>query len=196
MRQAVTYILAATGAAMVAAPAPAQTMLDKLLQKITKPKGSNTQAGTPTTAPPAALATISPEQGAAIDRLLATPLQERGVAAARAGAQPLIHRLIATGACARMSDAWNALNRDALVPYTYHEPFSGELVPMGNLQYHDKTHCLDVVRIADWSMPAANALRFRAYYIAADSNEAKGQTFEVQQQDGRWMLRTIGQSLS
>lgn len=195
MRHASVHALAIVATALVAAPAPAQTMLDKLVQRIGRPKNANTD-GVPTGAPGAALAQLSPEQGAAIDRLLAAPVQDTAVAAARADAAPLIRALVATGACARMSDAWNALNGDALTPRTYHEPFSGELVAMNSLQYHDKRRCLDVARITDWSRPAANALRFRAYYFAADSSEAKGQTFEVQRQDGRWMLRLIGSALS
>lgn len=64
---------------------------------------------------------------------------------------------------------------------------------MANVEYHDKTRCLDVLRLADWSKPARNALKFRAYYLSEDSGESKRQVFELQKSaDGHWMIRDIG----
>ncbi|WP_174278315.1 hypothetical protein [Sphingomonas bacterium] len=189
MRHTVTAALA-LGLAATATPASAQTLLDKVIQRIGKPRGTAAQ-GSSTTIPPAALAAISPEQGAAIDQMLTAPVQDAAIVAARTSAWPLIRKLLATGSCATLPAAWNATNRDALTPRDYGGYFEDGVVPMHGLRYHDKSRCLDVYRLADWSKPANNALQFRAYYIAADSGEARNQLFILQQQDGRWLVRTI-----
>ena len=154
--------------AMIAAAAPAssQTLLDQLLAKAMKPKPTTMQPGQPS----AFAAPMAPAQ--------------------------LIRAVVVIGACATASDAWNAVNRYSMTPQTYHAPFSGELVPMGSLKYHDRRQCLDVLRLGGWSKPAANALTFRAYYIAAESREAKGQTFDWQKMDGQGRIRNIGSGLS
>ena len=190
MRHAITHILAAAAAALATAPAPAQTMLDKLIQKVAKPKSSSTIPA----APQGTVSPISPDQGVAIDRLLAAPLADPQVAAARSEAAPLIRKMLATGSCARTSAAWHTLNRDRLTPQTY-EPWDRDSAALADLRYHDKAMCLDVLRLANWSKPAANAIFFKAFYVAADSGEAKSQEFELQKQDGRWLVRTVGFAL-
>ncbi len=183
-------IIAAIALSGTATPAVSQTYLDQLINKITKKKG--------TTGASASAATggrfstpIDPAQTATIDKLLAQPLQDPAVTADRAEAAPLIRILLATGTCALQSEAWNMTNRYRLTP----QSFSGYLpwlTPNANTKYHDQTKCLDVQRIADWSKPAKNALRFRAWYVAADSGEAGNQRFELQKaSDGTWVIRDV-----
>lgn len=192
----VTYLILAFATAATASPSLAQqTMLDQLLGKIVHPRTGTAANGT--TLPANSAASITPAQAATMQRLLAAPLTDQRVAADRATAAPLITKLLTIGACARSSAAWNAINRDSLTPRTYQPPFSNELVAMDNLTYHDKNSCLDVARLTDWSKPALNALKFRVYYIAPDSGEAKSQWFEVQKtSEGVWMVRGIGVALT
>ena len=185
-------IAALTLASLAASPVSAQTMLDKLIKRVTRPKSAAAMPGQPS----GVVASITPAQTAAIERLLAAPMQDAKIAADRTGAAELIRTLLSTGACAKSSTAWNGVNRYHLTPFTHMEGHGGELVAMANLQYHDRNRCLDVVRLTDWSKPAANALTFRAYYLAEDSGEAKRQKFEIQKaSDGQWMIREIGVGL-
>lgn len=174
----------------ISASAGAQSFVDRLNAKLNKWGGTAT--GTQQAAPAALLAPISPSQSAAIDQLLAQPIDDQQIAADRREALPLIKILLSTGACARDEGAWNATNRYQLEPTT----FTGGLpwlVPDKQTKYHDQSKCMDVVRLVDWSKPARNALRFRAYYIAEDSGEAGNQKFEIQKgSDGQWLIRDIG----
>lgn len=178
----------------ITVPATAQTMLDKLIGKIARPAGAG---GTGAGVPASAVATATPAQASAVTQLLAAPLQDRAITTKRAEAAPLIRKLVAIGACARTSEAWNAINRDALTPRTYQAGYSSELVAMTSVNYHDKSTCFDVVRLTDWTMPALNALKFRAWYISPQSGEAKHQSFELQKTtEGTWMVREIGVALA
>lgn len=190
MRSTISGLVLALGL-FAAAPASAQTLLDKLLAKAVRPKAA-AASGAPTPTGPAVPAVLSPAQQSALDRLLAAPLQDRRVAADRAEARPLIVRLRGIGACARRPSAWNAINGDSLTPGSY-DQYDAYKVAMNGLAYHDQASCLDVARLTDWSKPALNALGFQAYYVAADSGEAKSQSFELQKNaEGVWMVRNVG----
>lgn len=170
-------------------PVTAQTFLDKLVSKATKPKapgGSAPAQGRFT-------ASMAPAQTEAIDRLLAQPMQDQRTSADRAAAAGLIRTLLGIGACATAPQAWNAINRDSVAPYNFGS-LGGDssYVAMFGLRYHDKSRCLSVLRLGDWSKPADNALRFRTYYVSDESGEAKNQTYELQRLDGRWMFREMG----
>ena len=168
-----------------AAPASSQTLLDQLIAKAVKPKAATQpgQAG-------AFTAAVTPAQSTALDALLNQPLQDPRIAADRAEASALIRTVIVTGACATAPEAWNATNRYHMAPQS---GWDNTRVPMFGLRYHDKSRCLDVARITDWAKPALNALRFRVYYLAADSGEASSQGFELQKSsDGQWLIREIG----
>lgn len=190
MRNSISAALIALVITTAAAPAGAQSFLDKVTGKLAKWSGAATS--TPQGAPSSLLAPITPAQSAAIDRLLAEPLDDPEVAADRAQAAPVIRMVLETGACARMDGAWNATNRYQLEPGTFDEGLPW-LVPNKNTKYHDQSKCLDVVRLTEWSKPAKNALRFRGFYVADDSGEAGDQKFELQKgSDGQWLIRSIG----
>lgn len=65
---------------------------------------------------------------------------------------------------------------------------------MKRLQYHDKNGCLNVEPLTDWKKPAANALNLKVFHVAANSGDAKDQSFEQQKVKGRWMIQDIGAS--
>ena len=181
-----------TAAALVAAaapaPAPAQTFLDQLVGKITKkPRG---QGIVPVSN--RGLAAIAAGQTAEIEKLLLQPLANAAVSSDRAAASPVIRTMVTTAACASVAEAWNARNRLMMRPRTFggYEPAT---TPMLRTKYHDRTTCMDVVRIVNWSKPAANALKFQAYFVAADSGESASVIFELQRaSDGEWLVRDFG----
>lgn len=188
-------ISVAATALLLAQPASAQSIFDLVVKQLRPAAPANEPRQNAAT--PAALATITSKQAAAIDGFLSTPLQDRVIAAHRAAAAPLIRQVLATLSCARDSAALNSLNRQHLSPRTFRPPFYNSLIPMQNLDYHDKSTCLDVVRLTDWTKPANNALKFEAHYISPQSGEAKQQTFELQKgSDGQWMIRNIGVGLT
>lgn len=179
----------------IAAPVTSQTYLDQLIARVKRPKGGtaiSTDSGT-------VLTTMTPAQSAAVDRLVTAPVSDPKISADRAAAAPLVRTLLTIAACARNGTAFNAVNRDSLTPRTYTAGGGGYVneAPMRNMRYHDANACLDVVRLADWSKPAMNALRFRAFYVAGDSGEAANQVFELQKDaDGRWLIRSVGKARS
>lgn len=187
-----TRLLAAAAIVLLAAPATSQTILDRLIQRIGKPKAQDV-AATQTGSASQSVAVATPTQRAAIDRLLAATIQDQRVVKARDQAVGLIRVMLVSGSCARTVGAWNGLNRQHLTPKNY--TWSNDLarVPMMYMHYHDQTRCLDVVRLTNWAMPAANALRFTAYYVADDSGEARNQTFELQKTaEAEWLIRDVG----
>ncbi|GMM91709.1 hypothetical protein [Qipengyuania sp. MTN3-11] len=63
---------------------------------------------------------------------------------------------------------------------------------MFDMKYHDKATCLNTTRISYWSKPAANAVKFPASYVSANSSEAAVLWFELQKAtNGSWMIRKI-----
>lgn len=176
-----------------AIPAPAQTLLDSVFKRIMAKPGAKA-AGTTALGAPAVLAAITPAQTASIDTLLAAPLQDTKISADRREAAPLIRAILTTAACAQNSSAWNALNRQHMSPTTFDAGQS--YAAMGNMKYHDKSLCLDIARLADWSKPANNALNFKAYLLSPQSGEAVGQRFELQKStEGQWMIRQLNWAL-
>lgn len=184
-------LLIATAIAGVSAPADAQTFLDRLNAKLNKL--GNAASSSSQGAPSSMLAPITPPQSAAIDRLLTAPVDDPAVVADRTEAMPLIRMILATGTCAVDRGAWNATSRYQLEPgKTLAFNSDSWLLPNGRLKYHDATKCLTVLRLADWSKSARNALEFTAYYVADDSGEAASQDVQLQKgSDGHWLIRDI-----
>ena len=172
-------------------PATGQTILDQLKARVTK-----LTAGT---APSTVSATLSDAQAAAIERLITKPMGDPQISADRAAAATLVRTLLVTAACARNATAFNALNRHSLTLKTYAAGGGGYVseAPMRNMRYHNANACLDVQRLTEWTKPALNALRFKAFYVAGDSGEAASQTFVLQKDaEGRWLVRSVGNALS
>lgn len=176
------------------APASSQTLLDKLIAKVGKPRdkvATDTQEGALSGGSGRFTAAISSAQQTTIDRLLSQPLQDPKIAADRTAAASLIRILLATGSCARSDAAWNSVNRYHMTPKNWGGGFNIYAANF-NMHYHDKAACLDVAQLTNWSKPANNALAFTAYYLAADSGEAAHQSFTLQRgSDGTWQIRNI-----
>lgn len=63
------------------------------------------------------------------------------------------------------------------------------------MKYHDRNKCVSVRAIDNWSMPALNALQFRAVYFAEDSGETVNFGYLLKRtDDGSWKLQSLGRS--
>lgn len=57
------------------------------------------------------------------------------------------------------------------------------------MRYHDRNKCVSVSTLDQWTMPALNALQFRAVYFADDSGETLNFTYLFKRaDDGSWKL--------
>lgn len=61
--------------------------------------------------------------------------------------------------------------------------------PMPTMYRHNKSSCVSVLRVHDWSMPTKNSLHFEVVYLAEDSGESSKATHElVKQTNGEWLF--------
>lgn len=181
-------------AATVIAPVQAQNgFLGKLLKQVARPVTAFSGGSSPQVAArPAATVQPSAEQVAALHAAVLAKQPNPQIAKDVQDAMPLIERLAQTGACAVDTGAWNAFNREAVRPTTWHDGLYMHLPRSGD-QYHDGRYCLDVLRITDYAKPAANALSFKVYYISPQSQRARRQTFELMRStEGPWQVKEIG----
>lgn len=179
----------------VASPAAAQIKaLDKVngfLSKLTGRPVAGGPAAPAVSAPSASIVVPSAEQVATMGRTLASNVAA-DIAADRQAAHGLIADLVTTSACATDGRAWNRFNRVNEKPITYTTDNTNS-VPMLKTRYHNKSQCLDVIRIDDWAKPAKNALTFKVRLISPQSDEATYQNFTlVRQPSNEWMVRDIG----
>lgn len=58
-----------------------------------------------------------------------------------------------------------------------------------NMKYHDHNKCVSVSTLDQWTMPALNALQFRAVYFADDSGETVNFVYLFKKvDDGSWKI--------
>jgi hypothetical protein len=63
-------------------------------------------------------------------------------------------------------------------------------LPMGLMEHHLSSSCVVVQALDTWTMPALNALSFRAVYLAEDSGETQNFTYLFKQvESGEWRLQ-------
>jgi hypothetical protein len=183
-------MIAIASATAAATPAFAQSIFGQITEAL-EPKSRPQQTERRSARPGALVASINAQQVRQIDMLLQAPLEDQAITTDRQEALPLIKELVATAACAIRPSAWNAMNRHHLKPKSY-DLYSIGIVPMWSMKHHDKTICLDPVRITGWSKPAKNTLSFRTYYVAGDSGEAGDVKFTLlKASDGSWMVQKI-----
>lgn len=158
----------------------------------------------------------------AVNQALATPAQSRTSQYAPAGARlPAMtaaqlqtlqaHKLSANtdaALTAARHEAWPVIEKVIGVVSCYPEwnpsRYIGQYLapgmnsmevaaPMHTMNYHPKTQCVSVARMDNWSMPARNAIAFRAVYLSDSSGESKSFNYElVKQPDGAWLYRRVG----
>lgn len=63
------------------------------------------------------------------------------------------------------------------------------------MRYHDRNKCVSVSTLDQWTMPALNALQFRAVYFADDSGETVNFLYLFKKMDdGSWKIAQFRQS--
>ncbi len=125
--------------------------------------------------------------------------KDKRVAIAMNEAMPTIQKILSIHQCITNSAGMRQMNFfavpgvDMSAGYIYGSP-GAELVglPIGFTQYHDKNKCLSVQVLDSWSMPALNALLFRAIYFAEDSGETVNFLYLFKKvDDGSWKIAQL-----
>ena len=179
---AVMALTAASGASAQGILGQISGFLDKVAPKT---------AVAPTLRAPQAIVEPSPNQLAAVQRIVANQNLSPELQATVAEAAPLIERVALTSACAINNTAWYSLNRIREKPSEFYTT-DLHIARRGD-QYHEKSQCHDVMRIVEFTKPAANALKFKVMYISPSSNGASTQEFTlIKSMSEGWMIRDIG----
>lgn len=139
-----------------------------------------------------------PEESQSKPTQLIVPKDKR-VAAAMKEAMPTIKSVLGIHQCIKATESLRQLNIYAIpgvdvmnmasLPY-YNYPNSEHY-----MKYHDRNKCIGVRAIDQWSMPALNALMFRAVYFADDSGETVNFIFLFKKvDDGSWKVSEFEKS--
>lgn len=113
---------------------------------------------------------------------------DKRTAAAIDEAMPNIKKVLGIHQCVKDQDSMRQLNIYAvpgvnIAADAYH-------VPNGtNMRYHDLNKCVSISALDQWTMPALNALQFRAIYFADDSGETVNYLYLFKKvDDGSWKI--------
>ncbi len=127
---------------------------------------------------------------------LITPKDKR-VAAAMDEALPIIKKMLSIHQCIQEPQSLRQLNVFA-VPGVDMIKNSGNLPAYGFpnsqffMKYHDRNKCVRVSKLDQWTMPALNALLFRAVYFADDSGETVNFLYLFKRaDDGSWKIAQL-----
>ena len=108
-------------------------------------------------------------------------------------ALPVVKKVISIHQCLKTKESERLLNVYAVPGVDISKGTWN--VPNNWTRYHDKSQCVDVKALDQWTLQALNALRVRAVYFATDS----GETFNLfyyfmKASDGTWKLSGVGRS--
>lgn len=132
------------------------------------------------------------EEGQSKPTQLIIPKDKR-VAAAIDEALPTIKKIVSIHQCLKDSAGLRQMNFFAVAGMDmtrFANPYDATIgLPISNMKYHDKNKCLSVQTLDHWSMPALNALLFRAVYFADDSGETANYLYLFKKtDDGSWKI--------
>ena len=125
--------------------------------------------------------------------------KDKRVAVAMEEALPTIQKVLSIHQCMKEAQSLRQLNIFA-VPGLDMTHRSGEISNAGYgfpnskqyMKFHDRNKCVSVTTVDGWSMPALNALLFRAVYFAEDSGETVNFLYMFKRvDDGSWKLSQI-----
>lgn len=119
--------------------------------------------------------------------------KDKKTAVAIEEAMPLIKKIVSMHRCMKANGDIRQWNFDAL-PGVDMTKFTNvywpkTMLPIEKMQYHDNNKCLSAKVIDQFSMPAANALLFRAVYFADDSGEIDNFIYLFIKTDDGWKIR-------
>jgi hypothetical protein len=136
-----------------------------------------------------------PEGGKDQQTQLIVPADTR-VREAMEAALPTVKKVLAIHQCVKTHDGLLQLNQWAVPGADLRRWGQGGSFPNHYdwMRYHDRNKCVGVRAIDNWSMPALNALRFRAVFFADDSGETINFTYLLKRtDDGSWLVETFRQ---
>jgi hypothetical protein len=119
--------------------------------------------------------------------------KDKRTAAAMDEAMPTIKKIISIHQCLKNNNGLLQMNFHA-VPGTdiskLRNPYWPKTgLPINDMEFHDNNKCLSVQSLDNWSMPALNALLFRAVYFAEDSGESANFLYLFKKvDDGSWKI--------
>ena len=140
-----------------------------------------------------------PEESQSKPTQLIVPKDKR-VAAAMKEAMPTIKKVLAIHQCLKDYESLRQLNFYA-APGTDMSK-QGSMMKVDNyygfpnstewMKFHDTNKCVSLTTIDGWSMPALNALLFRAVYFADDSGETVNFLYLFKKvDDGSWKISKL-----
>lgn len=124
--------------------------------------------------------------------------KDKRVAVAMEEALPIIQKVLSIHQCMKEAQSLRQLNILAVPGLDMTERTGGSSANWGfpnsqhYMKFHDRNKCVSVTTVDGWSMPALNALLFRAVYFAEDSGETVNFLYMFKRvDDGSWKLSQI-----
>ena len=106
-------------------------------------------------------------------------------------ALPVVKKVISIHQCMKTQESMRLLNVYAVTGVDVSQG-AGVNVPINWTRYHDKSQCVDVKALDQWTLQALNALRVRAVYFATDSGETFNLFYHFRKtSDGSWKLSKV-----
>lgn len=135
---------------------------------------------------------VQPQTSPSKPTQLIVPNDKR-VATAMNEALPIIKNVLPIHQCVKDNDSLRLMNVYAVpgVDMMGWSSTSNQTYPNSSyfMRYHDTNKCVSVSTLDQWTMPALNALQFRAVYIADDSGETVNFTYLFKKMDdGSWKI--------
>jgi hypothetical protein len=132
----------------------------------------------------------STEQVQALKRHIGTGTGDAAMAQARQEAATHIERAVMGHACQPKAGAGGAFMNTMMAPNTMNMLYFPS--PRQGMHYDTGSQCLDVVRVDGWTMPARNALNFRAVFASKASGEGASRSYQmVKQPEGAWLFTAV-----
>lgn len=170
----------------------AQAELDKFDQGL---KSLNQALGVPANAgsypaPPGAPMAVRGDASKSITTELVIP-NDKATEEAMNAALPVVKKVISIHQCLKTQESQRLLNVYAVPGVDVSNSPWG--VPNNRTRYHDKSQCVDVKALDQWTLLALNTIGVRAVYFATDSGETFNLSYYFRKtSDGSWKLLKIG----
>jgi hypothetical protein len=177
-------------AAFVSLVGCAQADLDKFdqsLKTLNQAIGAPPVPGTQTVQAAAPMA-VRGDASKSITTELVIP-NDKATEEAMNAALPVVKKVISLHQCMKSQESVRLLNVYAVTGVSM-TPFID--IPNNRTRYHDKSLCVDVKALDQWTLQALNALSVRAVYFATDSGETFNMIYSFRKaSDGSWKLSQI-----
>ena len=175
----------------------AQGELDKFdqgLKSLNQVLGAPSSSGNYGTPPSGSLA-VRGDASKTISTELVIPA-DRATEEAMNAALPTVKKVIALHQCMKNGESLRLLNAYAVTGMDMQriDIFFSQSTPNERTRYHDKSQCVDVKALDQWTLLALNTLRVRAVYFAVDSGETFNLRYHFKKSnDGSWKISNISE---